>query len=124
MGPAEPGAKERGAIYEAQLLEERFRKAERSDDVKGMAEAAEAYYRLLGNFPSQEPGEPMPGRLAMQRQREKELEARESIMRQAPNLASIVNTLASKGLPITRRMMVEHLRQRVLVRQQRSRARR
>lgn len=66
----------------------------------------------------------MPGRGTMQRQRERELEARESIMRQAPNLASIVNTLASKGLPITRRMMVEHLRQRVLVRQQRSRARR
>ncbi|MGH8627749.1 MAG: hypothetical protein ACREYC_21575, partial [Gammaproteobacteria bacterium] len=125
MGPAEPGAKIRGAVIGAQLLEERFLKAERSGDVKGMAEAAEAYYRLLSQFPSQGPGEPMPGRLAMQRQREKELEARANIMRQAPNLASIVNTLASRGLPVTRRIMVEHLRQRVLVlRQQRSRARR
>jgi hypothetical protein len=124
MGPAEPGAKYRGAITGAQILEERFLKAERSGDITGMAEAAEAYYKLLGQFPPQGPGEPMQGRGTMQRQRERELEARESIMRQAPNLASIVNTLASRGLPITRRIMVEHLRQRVLVRQQRSRARR
>jgi hypothetical protein len=124
MREAEPGAKERGAIYEARLLEERFLKAERSGDVKGMAEAAEAYYRLLGQFPSQGPGEPMPGRGVMQRQREKELEARANIMRQAPNLASIVRTLGSWDLAVLRGKIGEYVRQRVVARQHRSRARR
>jgi hypothetical protein len=124
MRQAEPRAKERGAIYEAQLLEERFRKAERSGDVKGMAEAAEAYYRLLGQYPSQGAGEPMPGRGTMERQRERELEARAQIMRQAPNLASIVRNLGSWDLAVLRGKIAEYVRQRVLARQHRSRARR
>jgi hypothetical protein len=124
MRQAEPGDKERGAIYGAQLLEERFRKAERSGDVKGMAEAAEAYYRLLGQFPSQGPGEPIPGRGAMEQQREKLHETRAEILRQAPNLARIVRNIGPWDLARLRGKIAEYVRQRVLVRQQRSRARR
>jgi len=119
MGPAEPGAKYRGAITEAQILEERFQKAERSGDIKSMAEAAEAYYKLLAQFPTQRPGEPMPGRYAMERQREKELEARASIMRQAPNLASIVRNLGPLDLARLRVKIAEHVFQRVAPRRQR-----
>lgn len=124
MREATEGDVRRSAIYTARVLEEKFLLAERTGDQEGMVKAAEDYHKLLGSYPPQGSGDPMPGRGTMQRQRERELEARESIMRQAPNLASIVNTLASRGLPITRRIMVEHLRQRVLLRQQRSRVRR
>ena len=119
MRAPEPGELIRNHIYTAQVLEEMFRKAERSDDVKGMAEAAEMYYELLNAYPSQKPGKPMPGRLAMERQRKEIDEARTSILRQAPTLASFVRNVGPFELASMRRKIGEYVRQRVLTRQQR-----
>lgn len=124
MSPVEHGDVVRSVIHTAQVLEERFLQAERSGDIKGMTKAAEEYYKLLNKYPPLGPREPIPGRGAMKKQREKWLEARENIFRRAPNLASIVRNLGKWDLAVLQRKIAEYCRQRVLTRQRRSRVRR
>jgi hypothetical protein len=79
-----------------------------------MAEAAEAYYRLLSYYPLPGPDKPMPGRGIMQQQRERILEIRENILRQAPNLASIARNIGTWDLAVLRGKIAEYVRQRAL----------
>lgn len=124
MSPISAGEKIQSDIYTAKILEEKFRRAELSDDAEGMAIAAEQYYQLLNRYPPPGPGQPMPGRGAMERQREQIAQIRDNILRQAPNLASIVRNIGPWELAVVRGRIAEYVRQRVLVRQQRTRARR
>jgi hypothetical protein len=114
----------RSVIYSAQVLEELFLKAERSSDLKGMADAAERYHELLNQPLPQGSPKPMPGRGRLQTQREKLDETRAEMMRQAPNLASIVRNLGPWELARVQGRIGAYLRQRVLLRQQRARIRR
>jgi hypothetical protein len=119
-----PGEIKRSVIFTAQILEQKFLIAERSGDAKGMTKAAEEYYELLNRYPPQGPGEPMPGRVDLEKRREQLRETRENLLRQAPTLASIVRNLGPWEQAVARGRIAEYVRQRVLARQHRSRARR
>lgn len=125
MREPEPGELKQDFIYTAKVLEEMFWKAEQSNDVKGMADAAERYHELLNSDLSPGPGKPK-GTLQMERQRREWAETREKILRQAaPTLANISRGLGRFELAGLRRRIGEYVRQRVLMRQQRqSRGRR
>lgn len=124
MREIRPGEVRQSVIYTAQVLEQKFLIAERSGDVEGMTKAVKEYYDLLNRYPPKGPGDPMPGRGSMERHREQLREIRENLLRQAPNLASIVRHLGPWELARVRGRIAEYLRQRVLARQQRSRVRR
>jgi len=124
MSAVGPEEIRRSVIYSAQVWEELFLKAERSGDLKGMTEAAERYHELLNRPLPQGPPNPMPGRGQWQTHREKLEETRAEMMRQAPNLASIVRNLGPWELARVQGRIGEYVRQRVLLRQQRSRTRR
>jgi hypothetical protein len=64
------GEEERIRIHTARVLEEEFRKAARSDDIKGMEKAAKQFKELMDRYPSPKPGKPMPGRGQMQKHRD------------------------------------------------------
>jgi hypothetical protein len=98
MGPITPGEQRRSVIYTAQVLEKKFLLAQLTGDHEGMVEAAEDYHKLLGSYPSQGSGDPMPGRGSMERHRQTLLETREEILRNAPNLARIVRHLGPLDL--------------------------
>jgi hypothetical protein len=112
MRSTTPGEVRASLINTAQILEERFLKAERSDDLEGMAKAAEEFYDLLGRYPRQ--GEPMPGRGSMQRQREALSKVREDILRRAPNLGSLVRTIGPWESAQLRGKIGEYVRQRAI----------
>ena len=124
MSPITAGEKIQTVIYTAKVLEERFQRAELSEDSEGMAKAAEQYYQLLQRYPPEGPGKPMPGRGKMEEQRERTAQIRDSILRQAPNLARVVRNLGPWELAVVRGRIAEYVRQRVLARQQRTRGRR
>ena len=118
MRATEPGERERSARYTAGVLEQRFLLAERTGDVEGMAKAAEEYYQLLGGF--LRPDVPPPGRARMEADRNRWLEAREDLLRQAPTLARIVRHLG----PLAERDLRGQLRSHVVQRHQRRPVRR
>jgi hypothetical protein len=111
MRATEPGERERGARYTAEVLEQRYVLAQKTGDVEGMVKAAEEYYQLLGGFPHG-PGEPMPGRGRMAGDRERWLEAREDLLRRAPSLAQIVRHLGPMALREVRGQIRSHVTQR------------
>jgi hypothetical protein len=115
-----PGERQQSIDYTARRLEQDYVLAEKTGDLEGMVKAAEAYYRLLGDALPYGPGAPMKGRGSMERDRNRWLEAREDLLRQAPNLARIVRQLG----PLDQHRLRQHLRPTVIQRSQPQRARR
>jgi hypothetical protein len=116
----DPGERQRSVNYTARQLEQDYVLAQKTGDLEGMVKAAEAYYRLLGDVPPHGPGAPMQGRGSMELDRNRWLEAREDLLRQAPNLARIVRQLG----PLDQHRLRQHLRPTVIQRSQPQRARR